>query len=213
MKEFDYLNKIRVKDAYHIKEPNLPKPTDKIRKETWFEKNISRILLVLLIIYGVYLCLHPVDKIKVKSFVFGNYTMEMRWPAEGTPLVKSNIEVYRDGFRIGGTYYELEDDKFYEYKNVNGQWKRTLSSEASAGIGDAIFWEKILDSRNYELDKDHWFVWKLKDGVDTGDYSNITVKRINGCIAICFSYSNSSYSVLFKKFGITWVNKPWELYG
>ena len=210
MKEIDYLNKNRVKDAYNIEEANLPKPTDKIRKIRDYSKVGKTILIVLLIVFAIYLCLHPVDKLKVKMFLFRNCTVEARIVGDINNRESVIMKISGNTIKIGQTYYSVSENTVYCHYRYNYGWKREEVSEDSSIRSSEEFSKYILNVNNYERVKGKLFEWKLKDNIDTGEYKNFTIKRVKGHIAFCFEYEGEEFCMMFKYFGLSWFYKPWK---
>ena len=207
MKEFGIFNDASVKDKYDLPEANLPPPTDKIRKIRDYSKVGKVILIVLLIALGIYLCLHPVDKLKVKIFLFRNYTVEGRIIGEKDSAI---IKVSGDTLKTGNIYYSISGSTIYCHYRYDNQWEREEVSEDSSIRTAEKFSNYILNLKNYERVKGKLFEWKLKDSIDTGEYKNFTIKRVKGHISFCFEYEGKEYCMMFKHFGLSWFYKPFK---
>ena len=75
---------------------------------------------------------------------------------------------------------------------------------------DAILTSELFKSSNYERVKEKILTWKIKDGVDTGDFDFITISLTTGAFVMKGYYQGVPIYITIKKFGLTKIEKPWE---
>lgn len=169
------------------------------------------VLLSAIIVSFVYSsAVHPLDKVKIKTFFTRNYTIEVVASGGYAGVNREYIRFDGNIIQIGFDYYEFDNGILYTYvKDSERRWKRVKSDDynvkSSYNLG-----AKLLDSSNYELDK--LFVWKLKDDVakDIDELSRITVQRKAGKVSIVGYYSFVEVSLRFTSFGTTKITPPWK---
>ena len=206
-------NRSNYTSEYPLSDP-YPAPNyqyDKIRENNnplWF-KIVSIVLLVALILTAIYTLLHPLDKIKLKFFLFRSCTIELVATSWGQAEYK---ELRIDGnlLQFGSKYYEIDGNRVYEYvKTGKNTWTRILSDEewTKGDIG-----EKLLDKKNYKHKEEALFVWRLKNSVaeTIDELSSITIERDAGKIAIVGYRYGVRVALRFTLFGITHIDPPWE---
>ena len=185
-------------------------PYDRIREydsKPPYAKPLAIVLLVALILTAVYTLLHPLDKLKLKLFLFRNCTIEVVATGFGT-YEKREILVDGNLIKIGSDYYEVDGYLVYKYfKDWNGDWQRVLCNEE--WTKDRNTGEKLLDKDSYKFDK---LTWRLKNSVakDIDDLSHITLKRDAGKIAIVGYTFGSKIAIRFTRFGRSHIDPPWK---
>ena len=184
---------------------------DKIRENNnplWF-KIVSIVLLVALILTAIYTLLHPLDKIKLKFFLFRSCTIELVATNWGQSEYKK-LRIDGNLLQFGSSYYEIDGNRVYEYvKTGKNTWTRILSDEewTKGDIG-----EKLLDKKNYKHKEEALFVWRLKNSVaeTIDELSSITLERDAGKIAIVGYRYTTRIAIRFTRFGTTKIDPPWE---
>lgn len=213
MDNFDRLNMIRDQQAIVVGDLPLSEQ-DKVRVSAYSPllKIMSVFLIIALVLSVVYIFLHPINKVKVKLFLFRNCAIEVVATYYGA-YASEKILIDGNLIKAGNVYYEIDGDTVYKYeKTAKDTWMRTVADkEEISGENEDLV--KILFTRsNYKRVKNRPFAWRLKNSVaDTVDeLSSITLERDGGKIAIV-GYSNGvRISLRFTRFGRTKIDPPWE---
>ena len=211
MDRFDRINNIR--EQQPIPEYEMPSSQDKVAKArnyVPFPKIVAIILIAALILTAIYALLHPIDKINLKFFLFGNCTIQVVTTSFGEYETK---DVLIDGnlIKVGDEYYEIDGDMIYTYVKIEDNiWQRRPADEELTKHLEAG--NKLLDKNSYKRVKGKLFAWRLKNSVaeTISGLSSITLERDGGKIAIVGYGYGEKISLRFTRFGKTEIDPPWE---
>lgn len=212
MDNLDKFNMIRDQQSIAVCEMPLS-DQDKVRESTYSPllKIVSVFLIIAVILSTVYIFMHPINKIKIKFFLFRNCTIEVSATnyfgyASEKVLIDGNL------IKAGNAYYEIDGDTVYKYEKIGkNTWRRAPADEEFLD-DDNEFASTLLDRGNYKRVKGRLFAWRLKNSVaDTVDeLSSVTLERDGGKISIIGYSDGIKVYLRFKLFGRTRINPPWE---
>lgn len=212
MENFDRLT--RMHEQQPIPDYETPPSQDnvpKARADAPFPKILSILLIVGLIATAIYTLLHPINKVKLKFFLFRNCTIQVEALGLGH-FESKNIRIDGNLIMVGDThYYEVDGDTIYEYvKTGKNTWAKVPTDEE--WVEDLESGRLLLEKSSYKRVKGKLFTWRLKNSVaETVDglYS-INLKRDAGKIAIVGYSSGTQITMRFTRFGRTHIDPPWE---
>ena len=212
MENFDRITKIR--EQQPIPDYEAPSARDdaaKVRACTLFPRILSLLLIAALVLTVVYVFLHPINKVKVKFFLFRNCTIQVVAKGLGEYETKK-IRIDGNLIQVGGArYYEVDGDTIYEYVRTGEKtWLRIPADDE--WTEDLESGEKLLDKSNYKKVKGKLFTWRLKNSVaeTVHGLSSINLKRDGGKIAIVGYSFGAQVTLRFTLFGRTHIDPPWE---
>ena len=211
MDNYDRINKIREQQAMKFNEIPLSDPdVADYKKHALLYKILAIILIVVLLLSTVYTFLHPIDKIKLKAFLFRSCTIEVVASYYGY-YEKEEICIDGNILNYKSEYYEIDGSTVYKYvEMVNNTWQRVPAD--TEWEEDFKTGNNLLDKNNFERVKGKLFTWSLKNSIaeNIDDLSLVTLERDEGKIAIVGYYKGVRYSIRFIRFGRTKIELPWE---
>ena len=213
MDRFDRINNIREQQPIPNGEmPSSQDNTAKARSYAPFPKIVAIILIAALALTVIYALLHPIDKINLKFFLFGNCTIQVVTTSFGEYETR---DVHIDGnlIKVGDDYYEIDGDMIYTYVKIEEDtWQRRPVEELTSHLESA---NKLLDKSSYKKVKGKLFAWRLKNSVaeTISGLSSITLERDGGKIAIMGYGYGEKISLRFTRFGKAEIDPPWEAPG
>lgn len=212
MENFDRIGKIR--DQQPIPDYETPPSQDrdaKVRASAPFPKFLAILLIAALVLTVVYAFLHPINKLKVKFFLFRNCTIQVVAQGIGGYETKK-IRIDGNLIQVGDArYYEVDGDTVYEYvRTGKNTWIRIPTDDYQAE--DLELGNQLMDRKSYKRVKGKLFTWRLKNSVaETVDgLSSINLKRDAGKIAIVGYSGGAQVTMRFTRFGRTHIDPPWE---
>ena len=191
--------------------PSSEQDVARARNAAPLPKIVSIILIAVLILTAVYTFLHPIDKLKLKLFLFRSYTIEVAASSFGEYQAES-LCVDGNLIKVGADYYEIDGDMIYKYVNIGKNTWHRIPADEEWTEDDLELGDKLLDKNNYKRVKGRLFAWRLKNSVaeTIDDLSSITLERDGGKIAIVGYYYGVRISLRFTLFGRTRIDPPWE---
>jgi hypothetical protein len=221
--DFDPISAIRrdnVHDEPKGEEAAPPKKNEEEKRLPFFAALIIWIVLGALLICLLYnIFVHPIDRLKLALALGGS--CEISIVAEnGFGKEEATLKVRGKYFSVTSdgkeTFYELDGNIVYTYEPLeNGEWKRkpVAGGSFAGGLGN----DSLLNRKNYERVPGAGSVWRVKDGIDTGDADEVIFQRKGGKYQIVSregtAVGNVTYytttTVTFEKIGGVRVTPPW----
>lgn len=176
---------------------------------------VGWILLGALLLYLLFaIFVHPINKLKLRLFLGGSYEMQIAGQGMMSYEVIGRIRVDGDLIYMSGTYYETDGNTIYEYKKVDGEWQKEKNDEEALVVGDAsgetVDLSVLLNRRNYEKVKGEISTYRIKEGVDIGEYHNVEFRRVGGRSELLLYVPGGIIIITFENIGTTKITPPWE---
>lgn len=186
----------------------------------WFLGIVKWFLLfsvVLTFVYTVFI--HPVNKLKLRLFLGGSYTMVLKVYAgfsqeQSLATVKVDGNLVYVSYRGDRTYYEVDGETIYEYRKIDDGWEKVKTEENMIFFGDpdedTLQMSVLLDRHNYERAKEKFFVHRIKKGVDIGEFDAVEIRRIGMEYGFDLYAGGAVGTLVFENIGRTHITPPWE---
>ena len=196
------------------------------RNKTVFEKSIplpfkilSCVLIAAILIFLAYFFLvHPVSKLTWRLEMARNCRMSITLKKDSFENTVT-MDIDDNYFCLlsvgwGNRYFEIRGDELYEYNKYGtnaGEFTLAVESISEDGVKGA---EALFEKDNYERVDGKWFTWKIKDGINTGDFRNVRITQRFGHFIIegKVRMDKTVYDVeiVISRIGTAKVAVPWE---